>query len=93
MTSFCKSVYTPMLPQKYEDFEIFLNGKKRLKDKERCEIQFRQYPHYTPVKSVPEMERILNIRSNRPCLNLKMFSLPDKIKRKLSSRSFMMVNV
>ena len=71
MTSFCKSVYTPMLPQKYEDFEIFLNGKKRLKDKERCEIQFRQYPHYTPVKSVPEMERILNIRSNRPCLNLK----------------------
>ena len=74
MTIFCKSVCThcsSMLSQKYEDFEIFLNGKKRLKDKERCEIQFRQYPHYTPVKSVPEMERILNIRSNRPCLNLK----------------------
>ena len=51
-----------MLPQKYEDFEIFLNGKKRLKDKERCEIQFRQYPHYAPVKSVPEMERILKYK-------------------------------
>ena len=51
-----------LLFQKYEDFEIFLNGKKRLKDKERCEIQFRQYPHYTPVKSVPEMERILKYK-------------------------------
>ena len=63
MTIFCKRFCTAsMLSQKYEDFEIYLNGKKRLKDKERCEIQFRQYPHYTPVKSVLEMERILKYK-------------------------------